>query len=337
MQPVQSGYSGICLSDEEQAQLKSLVEQCQQLGLTERPDALGKGDCDYGLSDEITLLRFLQGRSFDVPGTIKQLQAARAIRNSVNVVAAYDTISVDTFEKTRYIYPHWTGRRDKAGYPLCIFDLDRLDQAALKQYGKAAESGVNLDSLIFHDYLTRFVLPLCSVARDRPNPESTVTSAVYLIDISKVTLTHGWSLRNYAQGVSTLLATCYPEVIHQIYALNVSPLFRKIWGILSKWCDPRTAAKLIMVPAAEVDSTLQSFIDIDSIPAQFGGKLDFKHGMPVNLDEGLVKALNWNVATPGTVPIGPLKWSTDEDGEMVVLATGVVKDQQRQEVVATTA
>lgn len=92
-----------------------------------------------------------------------------------------------------------------------------------------------------------------------------------------------------------------------------------------------------MVPAAEVDSTLQSFIDIDSIPAQFGGKLNFKHGMPVNLDEGLAKAVNWNVATPGTVPPGPLKWSIDEDGKMVVMATGVVKDQQRQEVIATTA
>lgn len=67
------------------------------------------------------------------------------------------------------------------------------------------------------DYLTRFVLPMCSGLHGRPNSASPVTSAVYLVDVGTLTLKQGWGLRSYAQDVSKLLATCYPEVVERVY------------------------------------------------------------------------------------------------------------------------
>lgn len=71
--------------------------------------------------------------------------------------------------------------------------------------------------VVFHDYLTRFILPLCSAVDDRPEPSIPVTSAVYLVDVKSLTLKQAWSVRAYAQDISKLLATCYPEVIDRVY------------------------------------------------------------------------------------------------------------------------
>ena len=133
-------------------------------------------------------------------------------------------------------YPHWTGRRDKGGRPICFFDIACLDAAAISSYTKSREksscderqkrttetaslTGDQRD-FVFHDSLTRFVLPLCSAMRDRPHPETPITSAIYLVDVGSVGLKQGWTLRNYAQDISKLLATSFPEVLNTVY---VSP------------------------------------------------------------------------------------------------------------------
>ena len=115
-------------------------------------------------------------------------------------------------------YPHWTGRRTKQGLPICVFDIAYLDSDALSTYGKDRNtSNATRQAILFHDYLTRFVFPLCSVVCDRPSPNPPVTSAVYLADISKLTFKQAWNVRSYAQDTSKLLATCYPEVIDRVY------------------------------------------------------------------------------------------------------------------------
>jgi hypothetical protein len=55
------------------------------------------------------------------------------------------------------------------------------------------------------------------MAQDRPDELSPIDSAVYLVDVSKISLKQAWSLRSYAQDISQLLATCYPEVIDRVY------------------------------------------------------------------------------------------------------------------------
>lgn len=67
------------------------------------------------------------------------------------------------------------------------------------------------------DYVTRFVLPLCSAMSDRPNPSEPVTSAVFLVDIASFSFKQAWNVRGYAQDISRLLATCYPETVDRVY------------------------------------------------------------------------------------------------------------------------
>jgi hypothetical protein len=75
-------------------------------------------------------------------------------------------------------------------------------------------------AVAFHETLTRFILPLCSVMRDRPDPDTPLPSATYIVDASSLGLRQAYDLRYYAQDISTLLSTSFPEVLKTVY---VSP------------------------------------------------------------------------------------------------------------------
>ena len=53
--------------------------------------------------------------------------------------------------------------------------------------------------------------------RDRPSPEEPITGTIVIVDVSSFGLKQAWSVRNYAQNISKILATCYPEVLDTIY------------------------------------------------------------------------------------------------------------------------
>lgn len=70
---------------------------------------------------------------------------------------------------------------------------------------------------VFHDSLVRFVLPLCTMMTDRSNASTPVSSSIYLVDASELGLKQGWNLKTFAQEISWLLSTCYPETILKVF------------------------------------------------------------------------------------------------------------------------
>lgn len=125
-----------------------------------------------------------------------------------------------------------------------MFELSRLDQTAIACWEEARHSSgwtysqseekppAKPDMLqlasVFHDSLTRLVFPLCSVATDGPNPAVTITQSIYLVDASSLGLKQGWSLRLFAQNISWLLSTCYPETIKRVFVS-----FQPAWSSVS--------------------------------------------------------------------------------------------------------
>lgn len=113
-----------------------------------------------------------------------------------------------------------------------MFDLSCLDKTSLASWEQtrhtaawSTHSEANLppkpDMLqlasVYHDSLARLVFPLCSMMTDRPNPSIPITSSIYLVDASELGLKQGWNLRYFAQSISWLLSTCYPETIQRIF------------------------------------------------------------------------------------------------------------------------
>lgn len=81
--------------------------------------------------------------------------------------------------------------------------------------------------------------------------------------------------------------------------------------------------------------TLKSLIDPSHIPKQFGGDLVFKHGMAPILDEGLYQRLVWLSEPKGILPVGPIKWITDDHGKRIAVAVGTVHGEPRHHVIAS--
>ncbi|KAI3333485.1 CRAL/TRIO domain protein [Ustulina deusta] len=314
------------LTAHEQQCFQSFVKQCREQGLLERPTGLSAEDTLDGLHDEAALLRFLYARSFNVPGALQQFKEAQAIRISANTSEAYNSIDIDDFEHLRSIYPHWSGQRTKRGLPICLLDAANLDGTNLTKYRSYSTSQITCRAITSLDYLTRFALPLCSMMADRPDPGRPVSGAVYLADIASLSIRQAWNIRGYAHTITGLLATCYPEVVDAIYVCNAPPYFPRIWSFLKGWFDPRTAEKLVIVPPADVLTTLLEEIDIECIPERYGGQSRDEHGL-VPLIGGLKELLGVD-----ELPNGPIKW-TMHQGNRTAVAVGLREGEARKEVV----
>ena len=122
----------------------------------------------------------------------------------------------------------WTGRRDKRGLPICLFDMKYLT-SNLEAYIKSCDSlstsratstglpsAVTLRSLAVFEGMVRFVLPLCSLVRARPSPETPIFQATIIADISAVSLIQIWRIRSWFQSNSKILADAYPEILDRV-------------------------------------------------------------------------------------------------------------------------
>ena len=113
--------------------------------------------------------------------------------------------------------------------------------------------------------------------------------------------------------------------------MNAPAYFGQVWGILSQFVDPRTAAKLIIVSSGEDSlSTLTPLMDVENIPTEYGGKFTYTPGMTPKLDDSLRKHMNWTVSGD-SLPEGPIQFMQDPRQRRVVLATGAA----RHDIIAT--
>lgn len=121
----------------------------------------------------------------------------------------------------------WTGRRDKRGLPVCLFDMAYLT-SNLDAYKKSCDSldtsrptptgvpsAVTIRSLAVYEGMVRFVLPLCSLVRERPSPETPIFQATVIADMSGVSLVQIWRIRSWFQTFSKL-ADGYPEILDRV-------------------------------------------------------------------------------------------------------------------------
>ena len=89
--------------------------------------------------------------------------------------------------------------------------------AASKTRAGQTESEAMLRLFCTYDNLTRFVLPLCSAVRSRPDPEAPVTATNCIVDISGVGILQFLRLSAHMQAASRLATAHYPETLGRTY------------------------------------------------------------------------------------------------------------------------
>ncbi|KAK0667831.1 putative SEC14 cytosolic factor [Cercophora samala] len=312
-------------------------------GLYKRAQAGGKAS-----HEDWTLLRFLRARKWIVEDAYKQFKDTEDWRKANQLEVLYDTIDVEAYEETRSLYPQWTGRRDRRGIPIYLFQIRHLDSKTVANYEKKAEStsaslaktdGSTPEKLLrlfaLYENLTRFAQPLCSAMKDRDNAETPITLSTNIVDVSQVSLRMFWNLKSHMQAASTLATAHYPETLDRIFIIGAPYFFSTVWGWIKRWFDPITVSKIFILSAAEVKTELERFIEPRNIPKAYGGELEFEFFDRPNVDPRIKEAITWEKGHTD-FPRGPAYWVPSEDlNTLELYAVGRQDGKERREKICS--
>ncbi|KAL8975912.1 MAG: hypothetical protein Q9205_007983, partial [Flavoplaca limonia] len=288
--------------------------------------------------------RYLRARKFVPQDAFAQFKDTEKWRKDNNLDALYEKIEIQDYQEARSVYPQWTGRRDRRGIPVYLYEVGKLDskkmiaysQATSKSKAKGPSPSRMLRLFALYENLTRFVMPLCSAVPGRPNPETPVDQSNNIVDISRVGLKQFWNLRTHMQDASQLATAHYPETLDRIFIIGAPSFFPTVWGWIKKWFDPITTSKIFILSQEQVKPTLLAFMDVSSIPKKYGGELDFECGMMPSLDPDLRKCLEMKDPKLEELFLtGPTRWVDSDEGEMVALSVGSIDGNPHKEAVAT--
>lgn len=302
--------------------------------------------------DDETMLRYLRARKFSPVDALKQFSETEDWRKENRLDNLYDTIDVNEYDETRRLYPQWTGRRDKRGIPVYLFEVAHLNSKNIAAYEasqkKADGSNITKDRKVparllrlfaLYENLTRFVMPLCSAMPDRSHPETPISQSNNIVDISKVGLKQFWNLKNHMQDASQLATAHYPETLDRIFIIGAPAFFPTVWSWIKRWFDPITVSKIFILTNSNMKETLEKYIDPENIPKRYGGKLDYEFGQLPNLEPSIIERLEFITSAKqdgkDTIPMGPIKWEETSDGLIQAIAVGSEGGQPRRQVVAS--
>ncbi|KAF2667051.1 CRAL/TRIO domain-containing protein [Microthyrium microscopicum] len=336
------------LTNSQQESLDKFKAICQERGYYH---PAGKDGKKYASHDDETLLRYLRARKFETEGAFEQFKDTEDWRKENQLEQYYDQIDINDFEAARRLYPQWTGRRDKRGIPVYVFEVAHLSSSNISAYEKSMKKDksppINPKSKVapnmmrlfaLYENLTRFVFPLCSAVPGRPHPETPVSQSNNIVDISGVGLRQFWNLKTHMQDASTLATAHYPETLDRIFIIGAPSFFPTVWAWIKRWFDPITVSKIFILSEREMFPTLSKYIDPEHIPTKYGGSLDFTFGSMPHLDPAIISALSWpsDTPTPPTFPIGPIKWRESSTGTLEATAVGRIDGTPRSKLVAST-
>ncbi|OAQ99793.1 hypothetical protein LLEC1_07978 [Akanthomyces lecanii] len=300
--------------------------------------------------DDQTLLRFLRARRWIVEDAFAQFKDTEDWRAANELDVLYETIDLDAYEESRRLYPQWTGRRDRRGIPLYVFEIRTLDNKTVANYekngakagfSKAKSDGKTTPGLMrlfaLYENLTRFSQPFSTQLTDRESPDTPITLSTNIVDVSGVGLKQFWNLKAHMQAASTLATAHYPETLDRIFIIGAPFFFSTVWGWIKRWFDPITVSKIFILAPHDVLPTLETFIDRRNIPKKYGGELDYSSGQLGVPDPAWDGVVEWDNGYT-SFPSGPLVWEDVVDGRadrLQCIALGYKDGKPRRERVCS--
>ncbi|KAF3124306.1 hypothetical protein TWF225_001346 [Orbilia oligospora] len=288
--------------------------------------------------EDAYLLKFLRAGRFNLTAAFRQFETTEKWRKNGAVDQIYDTFDVKEFEETRKYYPQWTGRRDKNGVPIQVYEVGALDSRKMNLFYQSAKSGAKSTKsslpattqrlIVIAEHSTNFVVPLCSSVQKRTNPEVPIETTVNIVDITGLGFTQFWALRNHLKDASTLAQSYYPEALEKVFVIGAPSGFTKIWDWAKGWFDAATTSKIFFLTPENITATLKEHIDLDNIPKKYGGNLDWKLGDAPDLDEELRALLADAGSNETPFALGTLHWKVS-DGKKSVVLSGTENGKRR--------
>lgn len=273
--------------------------------------------------DEVTLLRFLRARRFDVEKAIEQFTATDSWRKEIGLEHLFRTCSADELAQSRRHYPRFLGRRDKHGRPIFVLRPGSLDSERQKEMFSIPSKRQFERIAILTELMNRLWLPMASflLAKEHPVEEESkkdindnpriISEVTSIVDLGGASLGMMWTLRNHLKQASVLNSAHYPETLGTLALVNVPAFFTTIWGWIQKWFDEGTRNKMFIVDANQLkQGKLHEIIHPFDLPKVYGGELEWKYEDEPNIEQEIASLLGAKEA-----PDGPAEW---KDGQLIL-------------------
>ncbi|EPS68959.1 hypothetical protein M569_05808, partial [Genlisea aurea] len=214
--------------------------------------------------DYHTLLRFLKARKFDLNKTLQMWVDMLKWRKDNRVDTIIQDFNYDEFEEVQKCYPHGFHGVDKAGRPVYIERLGKIDPSKLM-------SVTTVDRFLkYHiqgfekSFYEKF--PACSIAA-----ECHIYSTIAILDVQGLNwMTFGKVAHDLVMRMQKIDGNNYPETLHQMFIVNAGNGFRRLWGWAKGLLDPKTTSK-INVLDSDFQNKLLEIIDASQLPDFLGG------------------------------------------------------------------
>jgi hypothetical protein len=210
---------------------------------------------------ELSLLRFLRARKFEVEPAFQMYCKAMLWRRQHNVDMILD--NEDPAEEVyQRICPHKHHKFDKLGHPIYLERTGLVKMPVLTKH------------VTEHDLVVRHIRSIEQIVGRMKESSilrgKNVDKQVVIMDLK------GLSFRPDAVGMRVFKETLnidqqyYPERLHHLFLINAPWIFSSVWAIIKLWLDPVTKTK-IEVLGGNYKHRLLEFIDADSLPEEYGG------------------------------------------------------------------
>jgi len=257
--------------------LKKLTPEQQSTLDQFRSDLKTEGLFVEGRHDEHTLLRFLRARKYDLPKTKLMFCNAEAWRKSFGVEELVKDFKFDELAEVQKIYPRYYHKTDKAGRPLYIEQLGKLDLKALLKI--TDEDRLTKYHVVSYERFLNVLCPACTKAIGRD-----VCQSFTILDLKGVSLRQFASAFGFVKRTISIAQDYYPETLGMMFVINAPLLFTSTWGMIKPLLDPVTISKIKIIGSG-YQKELLSFVDAENLPAEFGGTCNCPGGCSLS-DEG---------------------------------------------------
>eukprot|EP00485_Elphidium_margaritaceum_P005274 CAMPEP_0202699682 /NCGR_PEP_ID=MMETSP1385-20130828/12893_1 /ASSEMBLY_ACC=CAM_ASM_000861 /TAXON_ID=933848 /ORGANISM="Elphidium margaritaceum" /LENGTH=308 /DNA_ID=CAMNT_0049356675 /DNA_START=43 /DNA_END=969 /DNA_ORIENTATION=- len=181
----------------------------------------------------------------------------------------FETILNEPMKDEQKMFEAWrlyTYGYDKQGHPVLYDEIGSADI-------KSIESVFHNDIALLREYRFRFHRRLANCKRIQSEKMGCMLyKHAFVMDLQGFSTSHfGSNYRHIVREVIGDEQHVFPETLAVMFLVNTPWAFRLIWSVLKGFIDPITVAK-IKVLGYDYIGELKKYIDIDQIPAKYGGK-----------------------------------------------------------------